>query len=30
MEQSMFKFEHLPKKIEYSIEDKVNFYFFTN
>ncbi len=23
----MFKFEHVPKKIEYSIEDKVNFYF---
>jgi hypothetical protein len=27
MEESHFKFEHLPKKIKYSIEDKVNYIF---
>lgn len=30
MEQGMFKFEILLQKIEYSSEDKVNFYSFTN
>jgi hypothetical protein len=30
MEQGMFKSEHLPSKIEYSNEDKVKFWSFTN
>jgi hypothetical protein len=29
MEQDMFKFEHSLKKIKYSNENKVKFYFFS-